>query len=772
MIKRNLYIVLAGIITAGAVLGWSQENVQVSAPELGGAPTVAPSEPGKSYHDAVLSLLNANDLVIGAELQVLATDDEVQEDIDSEARIRLVSPQVGPNLVEEKAAAAAKPKTSALDKLKSNQTLKDAKTLAVVDLAKNAVIEATDAESVDLTGIEETSSGTRYFAKDGKLMLAAWSCVDDSREACLYSMSEARSPLADTIRCDAANQSFVMCDDQQVDSFALFDASECTPLEVSDAIRTALASKTGDSGEFEAGGTKWSFVRAKLNSGCDLTSIASMAEAAVVAAPKSAVISAKPQKRFTIKALGMAIGAGVIMILLGLVCTRRKESEIQTESKPQALKNGDGKQPEKLSDGDENLKASLAAAKEEKAQLLKKLEQAEALSKENAGKLGQMKEELEASKSAFKKEEITRLSLEEEKRRLEDALASKAASNTVVDSPVHFAKGPSNSNIPLQKSNPESEAEANRVTAPVDEHNLAVLRSSEQSHSFFDSLTDDGWDEIADSFDALFTPKKNGSDDASDENGSKVNLGDSVLNLINDTQSAMNSSKWAPPAEKPKEMAGHIDITAAPSLNAPSEGMRGGTVKMAGLARPITKTDVSQKVQAISNVKSSTKSAENVKVVPSYTMKGVAFTAPQDAAKSQSQTQKQNSVDENSLFEALKRRAKDVSEIDMPVSGDPKQSGAFEFNRGLSKSGVFSVTGSRVDIDPLSETEYFKSLYDKYIQTQKECGEVTDKFTLEQFVSRLAREKDRLIKTYKCKNVRFSVYVKDGKASLKATPQK
>ena len=160
----------------------------------------------------------------------------------------------------------------------------------------------------------------------------------------------------------------------------------------------------------------------------------------------------------------------------------------------------------------------------------------------------------------------------------------------------------------------------------------------------------------------------------------------------------------------------------------------------------------------------------------SYTMKGVALGNQASAPVADSPAPKmQKSVDDNSLYEALKRRAKDVSQMDMPNAGNnnkPKQSGAFDFNRGLSKSGVFSLTGSRVDIDPLSETEYFKALYDKYIQTQKECGEVTDKFTLEQFVSRLAREKDRLMKTYKCKNVRFSVYVKDGKASLKATPQK
>ena len=42
----------------------------------------------------------------------------------------------------------------------------------------------------------------------------------------------------------------------------------------------------------------------------------------------------------------------------------------------------------------------------------------------------------------------------------------------------------------------------------------------------------------------------------------------------------------------------------------------------------------------------------------------------------------------------------------------------------------------------MSDNECFKQLYTQYIETQKQCGEDTNKFTLEQFVSRLAREKD------------------------------
>ncbi|MFA5623903.1 MAG: MXAN_5187 C-terminal domain-containing protein [Bradymonadales bacterium] len=144
----------------------------------------------------------------------------------------------------------------------------------------------------------------------------------------------------------------------------------------------------------------------------------------------------------------------------------------------------------------------------------------------------------------------------------------------------------------------------------------------------------------------------------------------------------------------------------------------------------------------------------NFKPAPSWTGRSI-----QDAP----------SMDSNTLLDALKRRTRDVSQIALdPVTANTSS----EDIPSLSKSGVFSVTGSRVDVDPLNDTEYYKNLYDKFIETKKACGEPTDKLTLDRFISRLARNKESLMQTYQCKNVRFQVYVKDGKTALKATPIK
>jgi hypothetical protein len=134
--------------------------------------------------------------------------------------------------------------------------------------------------------------------------------------------------------------------------------------------------------------------------------------------------------------------------------------------------------------------------------------------------------------------------------------------------------------------------------------------------------------------------------------------------------------------------------------------------------------------------------------------------------RDETEKKRDNGMDENSLLDALKRRAKDVSEIDS-TSAD----GSLEYNRGLSRSGVFSVTGSRVDIDPLSDSEYFKALYTEFSELQKKCGDTTE-MTLEQFVSKLARKKEAILQSRNWKNVRFVVYEKDGKASVMAKPQK
>lgn len=71
---------------------------------------------------------------------------------------------------------------------------------------------------------------------------------------------------------------------------------------------------------------------------------------------------------------------------------------------------------------------------------------------------------------------------------------------------------------------------------------------------------------------------------------------------------------------------------------------------------------------------------------------------------------------------------------------------------------------------PSDEKVYFRQIFDQFVATKKQCGERVDNLQFERFTQTLRRNRDALIERYGCKAVRFQVYVKEGKAALKATP--
>jgi hypothetical protein len=70
------------------------------------------------------------------------------------------------------------------------------------------------------------------------------------------------------------------------------------------------------------------------------------------------------------------------------------------------------------------------------------------------------------------------------------------------------------------------------------------------------------------------------------------------------------------------------------------------------------------------------------------------------------------------------------------------------------------------------DTALWLAVYEDFIRTKKQCGEATDGLTYEKFSHTLKKNRDALIQRHGCKRVKFSVYVKEGRASLKATPVK
>ncbi|RLB56225.1 MAG: hypothetical protein DRI34_09435 [Deltaproteobacteria bacterium] len=74
------------------------------------------------------------------------------------------------------------------------------------------------------------------------------------------------------------------------------------------------------------------------------------------------------------------------------------------------------------------------------------------------------------------------------------------------------------------------------------------------------------------------------------------------------------------------------------------------------------------------------------------------------------------------------------------------------------------------DADPLEK--HFQEVFERFLETKKQCGESTSGLSYEKFAQKLRKNTADLKARYQCRTVKFQVYVKNGKAALKATPIK
>ena len=68
------------------------------------------------------------------------------------------------------------------------------------------------------------------------------------------------------------------------------------------------------------------------------------------------------------------------------------------------------------------------------------------------------------------------------------------------------------------------------------------------------------------------------------------------------------------------------------------------------------------------------------------------------------------------------------------------------------------------------EAAHFQRVFEEYIALRARCGESTSSVSADRFFAKLKSNRDQLIAKYNCCSARFTVYVKDGKAAIKATP--
>jgi hypothetical protein len=71
-----------------------------------------------------------------------------------------------------------------------------------------------------------------------------------------------------------------------------------------------------------------------------------------------------------------------------------------------------------------------------------------------------------------------------------------------------------------------------------------------------------------------------------------------------------------------------------------------------------------------------------------------------------------------------------------------------------------------------TEGDEWRTVYNDFVALKQQCGEPTEGFTYEKFEQTLKKNRDTLVQRHAAKRVKFSVYIKDGKAALKASPIK
>jgi len=77
-----------------------------------------------------------------------------------------------------------------------------------------------------------------------------------------------------------------------------------------------------------------------------------------------------------------------------------------------------------------------------------------------------------------------------------------------------------------------------------------------------------------------------------------------------------------------------------------------------------------------------------------------------------------------------------------------------------------------MDDDGFNEVDDWRRVYEEFVAVKRQCGEPTAPLTFEKFKGTLQRNKDALVARHNCTRVKFTVYVKEGKAALKASPVK
>ena len=83
---------------------------------------------------------------------------------------------------------------------------------------------------------------------------------------------------------------------------------------------------------------------------------------------------------------------------------------------------------------------------------------------------------------------------------------------------------------------------------------------------------------------------------------------------------------------------------------------------------------------------------------------------------------------------------------------------------------LLSQAGPRADGLNSTDEVHYREVYDKFLETRQQCHEDVSDLTYDRFLAKLLKNRQQIVEKHKAKAVRFQVYVKEGKAALRALP--
>ena len=64
---------------------------------------------------------------------------------------------------------------------------------------------------------------------------------------------------------------------------------------------------------------------------------------------------------------------------------------------------------------------------------------------------------------------------------------------------------------------------------------------------------------------------------------------------------------------------------------------------------------------------------------------------------------------------------------------------------------------------------HFQETFRQFVEMRQQTGEPADRVSYEKFVAKLRKNREELLAKHNARGVRFSVYMKDGRAAIKAS---